>query len=65
MAWTWRLENASGVVADHPAPTFSSQSDAENWIGESWRELADSGVTQVRLFDGTTEVYGPMPLAEG
>lgn len=65
MAWSWRLEDATGAVSNTTPATFGSQSDAENWIGENWRELADSGVVQVRLLDGDTEVYGPMPLAEG
>lgn len=68
MTWTWRLENAAGAktsAAGAPGPgAHASQSDAENWLGEHWRELADAGVAQVRLFDGDTEVYGPMPLAE-
>jgi hypothetical protein len=67
MAWTWRLEDAGGaeVSPAPPAPPHPNQSDAESWLGENWRELADAGVAQVRLFDGPDEVYGPMPLAEG
>jgi hypothetical protein len=69
MAWTWHLEGADGAELSSPAPsveqpTHQNQSDAESWLGEQWRELADSGVTQVRLFEGSTEIYGPMPLAE-
>jgi hypothetical protein len=70
MAWTWRLEGADGAEFNHaerndPAPpAHANQSDAESWLGENWRELADAGVAQVRLFDGDTEVYGPMPLSE-
>jgi len=36
--------------------------DAESWIGEHWRELLDGGADQVRLFEDTTEIYGPMSL---
>ena len=65
MTWTWRLEGADGTEIDNPVPpAHSNQSDAESWLGENWRELADAGVAQVRLFDGDTQVYGPMPLAE-
>ena len=28
---------------------FPTQSDAENWFGEVWRELADAGVAAVTL----------------
>lgn len=65
MSWSWRLEDADGAaMSSPPSPSHQSQSDAESWLGEQWRELADSGVAQVTLFDGQSEVYGPMPLAE-
>jgi hypothetical protein len=65
MVWTWRLEGVDGAELSSPTPpTHQNQSDAESWLGEQWRELADAGVTQVRLFDGSNLVYGPMPLAE-
>jgi hypothetical protein len=41
---------------------FPSQSDAESFIGETWRELLDAGVQQVTLFEGDRKVYGPMGL---
>jgi hypothetical protein len=65
MAWTWQLESADGTVLSArglPVETFSSQSDAESWLGENWRSLLAAGVDQVTLFeDGRTE-YGPMSL---
>ena len=65
MAWTWVLEDASGERLDQPAvPPQQSQSDAESWLGEHWRDLADAGVAAVRLTDDGAEVYGPMPLSE-
>jgi len=69
MAWIWRYEapGGSAVVPEGvPAPeAFSSQSDAESFIGESWRELLEAGVTQVTLFEGDRKVYGPMALDTG
>ena len=65
MGWTWRYETADGtaVTAEAlPASTFPSQSDAESWLGESWRELLDAGVEQVCLLDDERVVYGPMSL---
>jgi len=61
--WSWRLEQAGGTPAE-PArtQTFPTQSDAETWIGENWRELLDSGVEQVVLLEEENEVYGPMGL---
>ncbi|NHN55970.1 hypothetical protein G9U51_09300 [Calidifontibacter sp. DB0510] len=56
--WTWRYDGASGAQA----PVFPTQSDAEAWLGESWQQLADEGVTAVTLVHGDEVVYGPMPL---
>jgi hypothetical protein len=67
--WRWRFEDASGVEVDgakvgaaEGVNGFSSQSDAESWIGEVWRDLLDDGVDQVTLFEVDREVYGPMSL---
>jgi hypothetical protein len=69
MAWTWRYEATDGSevdpgdVAGVPASGFPNQSDAESWVGESWRELLANGVQAVTLFEGDRKVYGPMGLA--
>ena len=67
--WRWRFEDASGAevgVAEGGTASgvsgFSSQSDAESWIGEVWQDLLDEGVDQVTLFEADREVYGPMSL---
>ncbi|MDF9812732.1 hypothetical protein [Streptomyces sp. SPB162] len=64
MAWTWRFEKADGTeVAPAVEPEeFTTQGDAESWIGELWKELAEGGADQVVLFDGETKIYGPMSL---
>lgn len=63
--WTWRLQAADGSPIDNELNTaHSTQSDAESWLGETWRELAASGVAQVSLFEDENPVYGPMPLSE-
>lgn len=68
MAWQWRYEDASGAAIERaaeldPGSRFSSQADAESWLGENWRALLDAGVHQVTLLEGDREVYGPMGLA--
>lgn len=67
--WRWRLEDGSGSEVSEAGDGaasgvsgFPSQSDAESWIGEVWRDLLDDGVDQVTLFEGDREVYGPMGL---
>lgn len=61
MSWTWNLETEAGESVGR-SETFDSRSDAESWVGESFGELVEQGVDQVRLFDGATEVFGPMSL---
>jgi hypothetical protein len=67
MAWTWRLETAGGDIAEVTSelPSFPSQSDAESWLGEVWRELVDDGAAQATLLDDDRVVYGPMSLLAG
>jgi hypothetical protein len=68
MTWTWRYEKADGSVASSrglPKETFSSQGDAETWLGEQWRGLLDLGVEQVSLFEDARCEYGPMSLRQG
>lgn len=67
--WWWRLEAADGTevqlageAAELADQRFASQGDAESWVGETWRELAEAGVAAVRLFELEREVYGPMGL---
>jgi hypothetical protein len=66
MPWTWRFEKADGRVtagpAELPEETFTTQADAESWVGESWRTLAAAGVEQVTLVEDDVPVYGPMRL---
>lgn len=51
MPWTWRYENVEGNQVPGPGETFSSQADAESWIGQEWRDLVDNGVAQVALVE--------------
>ena len=61
MAWTWRYETEDGAAVDPPEapqqPVHPTQSDAETWIGETWRELLAAGVTHVTLFDDQDRKY--------
>lgn len=57
MPWTWRYEDAEGEPAAGPAEVFASQSDAESWLGQAWRELADTGVAKVVLLEDDRVEY--------
>lgn len=61
--YEWRYADEAGVTADGPDIAFESQEAAEQWLSENHQRLADDGVAAVSLFDGTSIVYGPMPLA--
>jgi hypothetical protein len=66
LSWSWRCEDANGVEVASETGTgkgFPTQSDAESWVGEVWRELVEEGVEQVTLFEGDRLVYGPMSLS--
>ncbi len=67
MAWTWRYETSDGVElpASDTLPAsgqFPTQADAETWVGEVWRDLAEAGVDQVSLLEDASVIYGPMSL---
>lgn len=69
MGWTWRYLNTKGKVippgeisGGGDGSGFPSQSEAESWLGERWRALADAGVDAVTLLEDGREVYGPMSL---
>lgn len=69
--WWWRLDDASGAevvlsgeaAEEYGERRFTSQADAESWIGEIWGELAELGVASVTLFELDRQVYGPMSLS--
>ncbi|MBB5118617.1 hypothetical protein AF335_01155 [Streptomyces eurocidicus] len=59
MVWAWRFEKADGTETS-PAvepEEFTTQGDAESWIGEVWKELLDGGAEQVTLFEDDSEIY--------
>ncbi|GAA0244512.1 hypothetical protein [Cryptosporangium japonicum] len=59
MTWQWRYAGSSdqGQVSEE----FPSQSDAESWLGEQWRELLATGVDEVTLEENGRVEYA-MPL---
>ena len=69
--WWWRLETGDGsevtlvgeAAEEYGGRRFSSQADAESWVGEIWSDLKDAGVEQVTLLELDRVVYGPMSLS--
>jgi hypothetical protein len=70
MAWVWRYRNSDGGPIGDPAEgpvgggsseEFPSQSDAESWLGEGWKDLYAGGVRSVMLEEDGRQEY-VMPL---
>ncbi|GAA4728747.1 hypothetical protein GCM10023216_20180 [Isoptericola chiayiensis] len=47
--WEWAWETDAGDRVASPSPVFTTQYDAEEWLGEHWRELAAAGAVHARL----------------
>ncbi|TQS44552.1 hypothetical protein [Cryptosporangium phraense] len=62
MTWQWRYQgNTGGGELGEVSEEFPSQSDAESWLGEEWRQLSAAGVDQVTLEENGRVEYA-MPL---
>ncbi|MGV8965115.1 MAG: hypothetical protein ACOH2F_02445 [Cellulomonas sp.] len=61
--WEWVLEDAAGKGLDRPlSPVFGNQFDAEQWLGENWRDLARQSVAVARLMHDGDPVAAPVAL---
>ena len=66
MAWAWRYEGDDGKKdAATTSEAFPSQSDAESWLGQSWRELAANGVVTAILVEDDRVEYRMSLLQAG
>jgi hypothetical protein len=57
MAWSWRYEAEDGRRDAGSSEPFSSQSDAESWLGQTWRDLVASGVVTAVLVEDDRVEY--------
>ncbi|MDM8086041.1 hypothetical protein QUV83_14800 [Cellulomonas cellasea] len=61
--WAWELDDVDGRALDRPiSPVFTTQFDAEQWIGEQWRTLAQQGVHSARLLHDGHQVTPTLVL---
>ena len=65
MAWAWRYEGENGQKQAGTSETFASQSDAESWLGQTWRELVASGVVAAVLVEDERVEYRMSLLPAG
>ncbi|MEP7764194.1 hypothetical protein [Sanguibacter sp. 25GB23B1] len=48
--WVWEMLDPAGEPLAAPvSPVFTNRFDAEQWLGEHWRELAGGGVDTAHL----------------
>ncbi len=61
--WEWSFLDRAGQVLDRPlSPAFTSRYDAEAWLGEHWRRLAEDRVAEAQLRADDTPVGRPVSL---
>jgi hypothetical protein len=65
MAWVWRYEGEDGKKDAGGSEPFPSQSDAESWLGQTWRELVASGVVTAVLVEDDRVEYRMSLLQAG
>jgi hypothetical protein len=48
--WAWAFEDADGQPVETTiSPVFTNQFDAEQWLGQGWREMAATGIASAVL----------------
>ena len=61
--WEWRFDGADGKILDRPvSPVFTTQYDAEQWLGEHWRTLAAQGVQAAGLLHEGVQATPTLPI---
>jgi len=61
--WEWAFDDAEGRLLDRPiSPVFSNQYDAEQWLGEHWRDLARQETAVARLMHDGTQAAAPVAM---
>ena len=65
MTWSWRYEAEDGRRDAGTSEGFASQSDAESWLGQTWRDLVASGVVTAVLLEDERVEYRMSLLPAG
>ena len=56
MTWSWRYEAEDGKPVGGPNEAFSSQADAESYLGQTWKDrVADGANTAILMEDDRVE----------
>ena len=65
MAWSWRYEDSDGKPVELTGESFTSQADAESWLGQTWRELVAGGAATAILVEDDRDEYRMSLLPPG
>lgn len=64
-AWVWHFERADGTaVTDPVSPAFTTQFDAESWLGAHWRNLIRDQIRSAKLMHGGVQATPTLELDE-
>lgn len=62
--WEWLLHDDAGHRLPEPVtPVFTNQFDAEQWLGEHWRSLAEAGAATAQVLNDGREAAPPVTLS--
>lgn len=63
--WVWAFDDAEGNELTEPvSPVFTTQFDAEAWLGEHWRGAAVVGARRARLLHDGEPATAPVLIPE-
>lgn len=63
--WVWAFDDAAGNELGEPvSPVFTTQFDAEAWLGEHWRSASVRGARRARLLHEGEPAATPVLLPE-
>lgn len=63
--WVWAFDDATGnELAEPMSPVFTTQFDAESWLGEHWRSASALGARRARLLHDGEPATTPVLLPE-
>ncbi len=65
MGYHWQYMDEAGLALANEFETpaiFLTQTEAEDWLAESFPDLLAQGISAVVLHDENNVLYGPMPL---
>lgn len=64
-AWVWHFTKTDGSAVDEPvSPAFTTQFDAEKWLGSRWRSLVKGQIASAHLMNGGLQATPTLDLVD-